>query len=92
MYERMNHEAGMPLGNRFVMYIDFLVQLVRLLSRCGKKYYTPDWAILTRRQQIAVVRSNIAGAVAHAHSSSQIFARHPRYALPTKALSRRAIN
>jgi hypothetical protein len=33
MYERMGDQGGMTLAARFVMFVDFLVQLVRLLSR-----------------------------------------------------------
>ncbi|ESZ93609.1 hypothetical protein SBOR_5987 [Sclerotinia borealis F-4128] len=33
MHERLNEQGGMSLALRFVMYGDFLVQLVRLLSR-----------------------------------------------------------
>ena len=34
MNERLNDQGGMTLPQRFVMYIDFMVQLIRLLSRC----------------------------------------------------------
>lgn len=33
MHERLNEQGGMTLALRFVMYVDFLVQCVRLLSR-----------------------------------------------------------
>ncbi|KAB8291130.1 hypothetical protein EYC80_009818 [Monilinia laxa] len=33
MHERLNEQGGMSLALRFVMYVDFLVQLVRLLMR-----------------------------------------------------------
>lgn len=33
MHERLNEQGGMSLALRFVMYVDFLVQCVRLLSR-----------------------------------------------------------
>lgn len=33
MYERMGEQGGMTLAARFVMFVEFLVQMVRLLSR-----------------------------------------------------------
>lgn len=33
MHERLSEQGGMSLALRFVMYVDFLVQLVRLLMR-----------------------------------------------------------
>ena len=33
MVERLGDQGGMSLPTRFVMYVDMLVQLVRLLSR-----------------------------------------------------------
>ena len=36
MADRINQQGGMTLAARFVMYVELLVQLVRLLSRCGK--------------------------------------------------------
>lgn len=33
MYERLGEQGGMTLATRFVMYVEMLVQLVRLLSR-----------------------------------------------------------
>lgn len=35
MYDRLTDEGGMSLETRFVMFVDLLVQLVRLLSKCG---------------------------------------------------------
>lgn len=35
MNERLSEQGGMALSNRFVMYIEYLVQVVRLLSRYG---------------------------------------------------------
>ena len=39
MHERLNEQGGMSLALRFVMYVDFLVQCVRLLSRWGKEFF-----------------------------------------------------
>lgn len=33
MYADLNGEGGLTLVERFAMYVDFLIQLVRLLSR-----------------------------------------------------------
>lgn len=33
MHERLSEQGGMSLALRFAMYVDFLVQLVRLLMR-----------------------------------------------------------
>jgi hypothetical protein len=38
MSDRLNQQGGMTLAARFVMYVELLVQLVRLLSRCGKAF------------------------------------------------------
>jgi hypothetical protein len=35
MYERLGDQGGMSLAARFVMFVEGLVQLVRLLSRRG---------------------------------------------------------
>ena len=35
MYERLSEQGGIGLAARFVMFVDMLVQLVRLLSKCG---------------------------------------------------------
>jgi hypothetical protein len=35
MSDRLNQQGGMTLAARFVMFVEMLVQLVRLLSRCG---------------------------------------------------------
>lgn len=47
MVERLGDQGGMSLPTRFVMYVDLLVQLVRLLSR--QVYFpskTADWTML----------------------------------------------
>jgi hypothetical protein len=46
MSDRLNQQGGMTMAARFVMYVELLVQLVRLLSRCGKHSFA-DWAALT---------------------------------------------
>jgi hypothetical protein len=46
MSDRLNQQGGMTLAARFVMYVELLVQLVRLLSRCGK-HSLADWVVLT---------------------------------------------
>lgn len=40
MVERLDDQGGMSLPQRFVMYVDLLVQLVRLLSR--QVYFLPN--------------------------------------------------
>ncbi len=35
MYERLTDQGAMGLPTRFIMFVDLLVQLVRLLSKCG---------------------------------------------------------
>lgn len=45
MSDRLNQQGGMTLAARFVMYVELLVQLVRLLSRCGK-HSLADWVVL----------------------------------------------
>lgn len=35
MVERLGEQGGMTLAARFVMYVEALIQMVRLLSRCG---------------------------------------------------------
>ncbi|EDN96258.1 predicted protein [Sclerotinia sclerotiorum 1980 UF-70] len=46
MYERLNEQGGMTLTLRFVMYVDFLVQCVRLLT--GSPTYDPTTLELLR--------------------------------------------
>lgn len=36
IYEHIGEQGGMTLITRFAMFVEFLVQIVRLLSRCGK--------------------------------------------------------
>jgi hypothetical protein len=38
MYERMGDQGGMTLVARHLMYCEFLVQLIRLFSRCGTSF------------------------------------------------------
>ncbi len=42
MYERLGDQGGMTLAARFVMFVELLVQLVRLLSRC-ENHSAADW-------------------------------------------------
>ena len=37
MSNRLNEQGGITLAARFALFVEFLVQLVRLLSRCGKE-------------------------------------------------------
>lgn len=46
MSERLNEQGGMTLAARFVMFVELLVQLVRLLSRCVSAL-SADWVGLT---------------------------------------------
>jgi hypothetical protein len=71
-------------------YIEFLVQCVRLLSRCGQ-CFTVDWIVFFDDcQQIAIIRSDLVGVVAYKDIALETFARHPRYALLTRYFSRRS--
>ncbi|KAF8865488.1 hypothetical protein BDZ45DRAFT_711116 [Acephala macrosclerotiorum] len=50
MYERMGEQGGMTLAARFVMFVDFLVQMVRLLSR--SPLYDPTTLELLRMRHL----------------------------------------
>lgn len=43
MYERMGEQGGMTLATRHVMYNDFLIQLIRLLSRYEELFFVIGW-------------------------------------------------
>lgn len=79
MHEMMGDQAGMTLSARFVLYNDFFVQLIRLLSRrvfLGLLHC--DWMVLTECQQISLLRSHCIGTVAYKTATLKKSATHQR--------------
>ncbi|CZT05285.1 uncharacterized protein RAG0_11452 [Rhynchosporium agropyri] len=60
MVERLGDQGGMSLPTRFVMYVDLLVQLVRLLSRHVQTFPKfVNWSIMNLTGVSSALRSTI---------------------------------